>query len=71
MNKKKASKLKLLRVSRGLSQAEVAAGIGYSRNHYAKIESGVYEGKLVFWRAIKDFFGISESEMLELMNDGE
>lgn len=48
--------LKLLRVSRNLTQEEMASLIGVSRYSYSKIENGKSQGSTSFWLKLKKQF---------------
>ena len=60
-------RLKLLRVSKGMSQEEFAKAIGVTRSYYRTVEAGENQGSLNFWLSIKDGFAIPASELFELM----
>lgn len=60
-------RLKLLRVSKGMSQEEFAKAIGFTRSYYRTVEAGLNQGSMKFWLAIKDRFAIPDSEWVELM----
>lgn len=60
------TELKLFRVKRGYSQEQMAARLDYSRNHYAKVESGTQEVTLKFLTNLSSKFGMSLEEAKEL-----
>lgn len=59
--------LKLLRVKHKLTQAEIAAKIGVSRQVYANIEKGKNGGSTEFWGNLQRVFNIPDEEMYSLM----
>ena len=64
-------KLKVLRVSKNLTQEETAARLGVSRNMYMEIESGNRDGKHLFWDKVQQEFDIPSSEMWGIMHEKE
>lgn len=65
-NKKMRTNLKLFRVARNLSQAEIAEKIGYTRASYSAIEAGKRQGRDAFWNALQQAFDIDDTEMWAL-----
>lgn len=64
--------LKVFRIKQNMTQAEFANATGYSRCHYAKIESGEKNMPLKLLENIQQNFRISDSELLDLKkNDRE
>lgn len=63
----KRDNLYLLRCERRLSQAEIAAKIGVSRQVYAYIENGKRSGTAEFWAAIQREFDVADEAMYKLM----
>ena len=61
--------LKLLRVSNGFTQAEMAMRLGVSRTTYSKIESGKSKGAMTFWLAVKRAFPETEIEVLSELKE--
>lgn len=59
--------LKVLRVKHKLTQAEIAAKIGVSRQVYANIEKGRNDGSTDFWSNLQRAFDIPDEEMYSLM----
>ena len=57
--------LKLLRIKHGFSQKEMAVRLGYSRNQYARVETGEQEPTLKFLVALSTAFGMSLGEAKE------
>lgn len=58
--------LKDFRLKQRMSQEEFAKAIGYSRVMYQQVESGVRDGTLGFWNAIKERFALPDAEMWAL-----
>lgn len=59
-------RLKLLRVSKGYTQAEMAFICGVSRTAYCNIEKGKSNGSMKFWLAVQDMFPeVDISELAE------
>lgn len=58
--------LKLLRIKNGFTQDKMAERLGYSRNHYARVENGEQEVTLKFLVALTICFGLSIEEAKEL-----
>lgn len=58
--------LKIFRIRKHLTQAEMAEKIGYSRSCYQSIENGTNAGRDCFWRDLQAAFGIPDSEMWNL-----
>ena len=59
--------LKLFRIERHLSQEKMAELLGFSRNHYAKVESGDQTNvSLKFLEALAGTFNISLEKAKEL-----
>lgn len=64
-------KLKLLRVSHNITQEELAAILGVSRNLYADIENGKADGKPWFWQEVQKYFKLSDSAAWDAMTNIE
>ena len=58
--------LKVFRTKHNLTQSEIAEKIGCVRETYQSIESGVREGRDVFWHDLQKAFDIPDSEMWAL-----
>lgn len=63
--------LKILRTRSNLTQREMAAVLGFTRQTYADVENGKREGSSKFWNRVFDKFGIPDEEMQSLMRDFE
>lgn len=59
--------LKVFRVKRNLTQAEIAEIIGVDRQVFASVESGRCEGRQKFWEALQRTFQLSPEEIWTLM----
>ncbi len=57
------ARLRLLRYNNDLSQEETAAKIGFSAQYFSRVERGMYDGSVEFWRNLKNTFNISDSEI--------
>ena len=60
------TQLKLLRIKHGFSQEKMAVRLGYSRNHYGRIEIGEQEPTLKFIEALSNAFGLSLAKAVEV-----
>lgn len=58
--------LRILRVKKRLSQAQMAEKLGYSRGHYARFENGDADMTLRFLQALENAFGLTFEEAKEL-----
>ena len=64
--------LKLFRVKLGLSQEEMADSLGYSRNHYARIENGESGYSVRFMNTLQEKHNLFDAEVKELLKkEGE
>ena len=61
--------LKIFRVKRHLSQAEMCEKIGCSRATYSAVESGSRLGRQTFWKDLQKAFKIPDAIMWELMKN--
>lgn len=61
--------LKLFRIKKKMTQAELAKEIGYSRNHYARIENGTKEVPLKLLVALSEKYGMTLDEARELTKE--
>ena len=52
------NKLKVARLERGLTQADVARQVRCSRNHVSSIERGVHMPSLALWLKLKIVLGM-------------
>lgn len=59
--------LKVFRVAHKLTQAEIAAKLGVSRQTYAYVERGERLGTQSFWDTLQQVFNVPDSEMYSLM----
>lgn len=65
------TKLKLFRIQQKMTQAKFANEIGYTRNHYAKIENGEFNYTLKFMTNFRSRFNVTEKEFQEIMKKDE
>ena len=56
-------KLKSLRGSLCLTQAQMAERIGTPCRNYSRIEQGVLRGTVTFWVKLQKAFGLSDAEI--------
>lgn len=61
--------LKIFRIERDLTQAQIAEKIGCRRATYAAIEKGVREGRRAFWNDLQAAFNIDSDAMWDLMRN--
>jgi transcriptional regulator with XRE-family HTH domain len=65
-------KLRMLRLSKNLSQQEMAKRLGVSYVTYSQVELGKRDGSLKFWGALQEKFFIPNNAMYDYMiNEGE
>ena len=55
--------LKIFRIRRNLTQADMAARVGYDRAAYALIESGARNPSIEFFMNLQEAFDIPDEEM--------
>ena len=66
------TELKLFRIRKKLTQAQIAKKLGYSRGHYARFESGEADMTLRFLQALETAFNIPFVEAQRLgLRDNE
>lgn len=63
--------LKDFRLLKRMSQDEFAEAIGYSRQMYSQVESGLRDGTPAFWDAVQKAFNIPDSKMWALTKKEE
>lgn len=61
--------LKVFRARYGLTQADMARRMGWSRQYYAKTENGRSAGSITFWIKLQNAFGIPDKEMWSYVKD--
>ena len=61
--------LKVFRVRKHLSQAEISDKIGCGRATYSAIENGTRNGRTYFWNELQRVFDLPNAEMWELMKN--
>ena len=62
----KRTGLKVLRVKKGLSQAQMAECLGICLSYYSLIECGKATGSFKFWKRLRSVFGLTAQEAFEL-----
>lgn len=62
-------RLRVFRVSRGLTQAQMADRLGYSESHYSRIEGGYNRPRPYFWESIKTTFRLTDEQIEKLKVD--
>jgi len=65
-----ASRLKALRNDRRIKQAEMAAILGCTPNHYQKIEYGQINVPSISLMKLADYFGVTTDYLLGRSDDG-
>ena len=63
------ARLRLLRFKNGLSQEETAAKIGFNAQYFSRVERGMVDGSVEFWRNIKTAFNLSDSEIWAMIEN--
>ena len=63
------ARLRLLRFKNGLSQEETAAKIGFNAQYFSRVERGMTDGSVEFWRNIKTAFNLSDSEIWAMIEN--
>ena len=62
--------LRELRLALGLTQEEVAAQTGTTKEYYSFIETGKRVGTLPYWLRLQKFFKLSDAEFWEIVKEG-
>ena len=64
------ARLRLLRYNNGdLSQEETAAKIGFNAQYFSRVERGMNDGSVEFWRNIKTAFNVSDSDIWAMIEN--
>ena len=63
------TRLRLLRFNNGLSQEQTAAKIGFNAQYFSRVERGMIDGSVEFWRNLKNAFNLSDSEIWALIEN--
>lgn len=63
------TKLKVLRVSKGLNQTQMAAKCGVSYGVYSLIERGKTKGTSEFWVRLKNEFNLSTDDAWKIEHE--
>ncbi len=70
-NDMRSINLKILRVRKNLTQAELAEKVGVSNPTYNLIEQGKRKGSIEFWVKLQQVFNLSDAEMWQLYSNKE
>lgn len=62
--------LKQARRDAGMTQQAVADALGISLRNYQKIEAGTVLGRIEYWDALEDMFGVNQRELRRLVQEG-
>lgn len=62
--------LKQARGDAGMTQQAVADALGISLRNYQKIEAGTVLGRIEYWDALEDMFGVNQRELRRLVQEG-
>lgn len=58
------ARMRLIRFENGnLSQEQAAAMIGFNAQYFSRVERGMNDGCVEFWRNFKNAFNLSDSEI--------
>lgn len=63
------ARLRLLRLKNGLSQKETAAKIGFNAQYFSRVERGMIDGSIEFWRNLKTVFHLSAFEVWAMIDN--
>ena len=63
----KRLELKVFRITKDLTQDEMAEACGVSKSTYCLVEQGKRKGSLDFWNKLQEAFKISDADMWNLM----
>jgi len=69
--KKIGKNLKIMRVKKDLSQAELAEALGVAQGHYSNIESGKRQLSLHLLAMICEKYGVNPAEIIADRDDGD
>lgn len=69
-NFERNARLRLLRYNNGdLSQEETADKIGFNPQYFSRVERGMIDGSIEFWRNIKTAFNVSDSDIWAMIEN--
>lgn len=69
-NFERNARLRLLRYNNGdLSQEETADKIGFNSQYFSRVERGMIDGSIEFWRNIKTAFNVSDSDIWAMIEN--
>ncbi|KFX57198.1 XRE family transcriptional regulator [Clostridium botulinum] len=63
------TKIKLLRVERGITQEDLAIDLGVNRSTISEIERGTFNPSLKLAFSIANYFGRTIDEIFEILED--
>ena len=63
-------RMKAVRINNGnLTQKQAAAKIGFTTQYYSRVERGLIDGCIDFWRHFAEAFEIPDSNVWEIINN--
>lgn len=63
-------RMKGVRIQNGdISQSQAAAKVGYTTQYYSRVERGMCDGCVDFWRKFQKAFNLSDSDAWQTMNN--
>lgn len=69
-NFERNARLRLLRYNNGdLSQEQTADKIGFNPQYFSRVERGMIDGSIEFWRNIKTAFNVSDSDIWAMIEN--
>ena len=63
-------RLKNLRTTNNLSQAQVAEATGTTAAYYSQIENAERTGTLPYWLRVQQYWGLSDADLWALAKEG-
>lgn len=57
------ARMRLIRFDRGMSQETAADLCGFNAQYFSRVERGMNDGSIEFWRNFKNAFNLSDSEI--------
>ena len=65
-------RMKAVRINNGnLTQKQAAAKMGFTTQYYSRVERGLIDGCIDFWRHFAEAFKIPDSAVWEIINNKE
>ena len=69
-NFERNARLRLLRYNNGdLSPEQTADKIGFNPQYFSRVERGMIDGSIEFWRNIKTAFNVSDSDIWAMIEN--